>query len=372
MYRMIIFTLLAALLMDDLGADPYLDLAHKFSPILVLTEVTSDEFGDISIIKPEPVKIMDAESADSLRIQVKTLSKVLGDFDWRSINSDSWNPSLFPEVDFSQNRFAFLGGGKYFGSPFLEGGLQPIGNYIISPYFNYPGTTPALWDSVYFGKGRFANHAKRGSNFNNTAYVHIFDCDDCGWNGYNGSIKVIQYFYFYPYNNWYNKHEGDWQKINVIINPQSVTVLGVEYFFHGAHLSYYDNYVITSEVPPGVGNTGGGTITEKKPDLTSNFVFNPRKKIKLIQGTHPVVYVGAGSQAAYPTGGSWHIFRYQDPISDKWESMTHTGKVLRTQIDDSSPSLQENYDLVLLPKPDPDIRPNMGLPDTMSWLGAGN
>ena len=50
--------------------------------------------------------------------------------------------------------------------------------------------------------------------------------------------------------------------------------------------------------------------------------------------------------------------------------MTHTGLVLRTQIDDSNPTLQENYDLVLLPKPDPDIRPNMGLPDTMSWLGA--
>ena len=23
---------------------------------------------------------------------------------------------------------------------------------------DYPGTTPALWDSVYFGKGCFANH----------------------------------------------------------------------------------------------------------------------------------------------------------------------------------------------------------------------
>lgn len=52
-YRMAIGALLAVFLMSDADADTdmdgYLDLAHKFSPILILTEVTSDDFGDISV-----------------------------------------------------------------------------------------------------------------------------------------------------------------------------------------------------------------------------------------------------------------------------------------------------------------------------------
>ncbi len=114
-----------------------------------------------------------------------------------------------------------------------------------------------------------------------------------------GDIPVIQYLYFYPYNHWWNRHEGDWQRIHVIVNTRhlhdnidDIEVLGVEYLLHGAHLSYYDDYVMTFEIPPGVGG-GGTTITESMPDLTTSLVFNPRENIKLSQGTHPIVYVGA-------------------------------------------------------------------------------
>ena len=180
--------------------------------------------------------------------------------------------------------------------------------------------------------------------------MHIYDTTH---DVYDETLTVIQYFYFYPYNDWWNKHEGDWQKINVVVSssdPSSATFLGVEYFFHGAHLSYYKDY-------------------DSKPDITKNFVFNPREHVKLNQGTHPIVYVGAGSHAAYPTGGNWHIYRKAGGLLDKSEYMTHTGLVLRTQVEDSNRSLQENYDLVLLPEPKPS-QANMGLPDTMSWLGA--
>ncbi|MYB76541.1 MAG: hypothetical protein F4X83_05490, partial [Chloroflexi bacterium] len=383
MYRMAIVASLAVLLMGDSGADTdsYLDLAHKFSPILILTEITSDDFGDIKVIKPEPVEIVGADSISNIWITARALDRT-------SIITSGprgrYHPppneetieAGCPGVDFSKNQFAFLrsdcqilySGGSPLGMdvpnpvPLGKEASQPSSAILYPDHFNYPGTTSALWDSVYFGEGDYADNKYMGSKFDNTAYVHIFNCDDCGWSGHSGRITVIQYFYFYPYNDWWNDHEGDWQKINVIIDPQSVTILGVEYFFHGAHLSYYNNYSV--EIPP---SAGGGTI--QKPDITSSFVFNPRVQIKL-SDTHPIVYVGAGSHAAYPTGGSWHIFRYQDPVKDQWESMTHTGLVLRTQIGDSNPSLQENYNLVLLPDPDPDISSNMGLPDTMSWLGA--
>ena len=215
-----------------------------------------------------------------------------------------------------------------------------------------------MWDSVYFGKGDYTNSAYKGDNFDNTAYVHIYKTTH---NAYADSITVIQYFYFYPYNHWWNNHEGDWQKINVVVSssdPSNATVLGVEYFFHNAHLSYYNNY--TREIHLGE--------NIKMPGLTSSFVFDPQRNIKLSQDTHPIIYVGAGSHAAYPTGGSWHIFD-KTLLPDKWENMTHTGLLLRTQIDNSNRSLQENYDLVLLPEPKPS-QANMGLPDTMSWLGA--
>ena len=108
------------------------------------------------------------------------------------------------------------------------------------------------------------------------------------------------------------------------------------------------------------------------PDLTSGFVFNPRRNIKLSQGTHPVIYVGAGSHASFPTGGRIRI--YDKDILEEGievhESMSHTGLVLSTLADESHRGLWESYDLVVLPEPDPTNSSNMGLPDSMSWLGA--
>ena len=41
-------------------------LAEMFSPILILTEETGGQWGDIIVTKPEPVGIMGATSADSI------------------------------------------------------------------------------------------------------------------------------------------------------------------------------------------------------------------------------------------------------------------------------------------------------------------
>ena len=141
------------------------------------------------------------------------------------------------------------------------------------------------------------------------------------------------------------------------------TAIGVEYRFHGAWVTYYKNFP----------NHAG---------LTSSFDFNPQENLKLSQGTHPVVYVGAGSHAAYPVGGIIDLHDidegFYDPKSAErsagrgagpdQEYMTHMGKVLSTQADNSHSDLWESYNLVLLP--DPDNTNNMGLDPDMSWLGA--
>ena len=151
----------------------------------------------------------------------------------------------------------------------------------------------------------------------------------------------------------------------------TANVIGVEYSFHGAHLSYYEDYVYEFYVPPGVGNSGGGFYTLKKADLTDSFVFNPQVNVKLSQGTHPVVYVGAGSHGSFPVGGRLRIYDAFGRFQERDEAMTHTGLVLSTQADDSHSNLWESYNLVVLPEPDPaNTTNNMGLDSTMSWLGA--
>ena len=141
-YRIAIVVSLAGFLVGNLYAGTAIDslaLAHKFSPILVLTKDESGEYGNIRVTKPEPVKIMGAESADLLQFYVGNLSRKFGDLNWRSLNDSNWAPLPYPNVDFSQSHFAFLWGGLYRGSPFLNGRLQTAGHYIILPYFDYPG-----------------------------------------------------------------------------------------------------------------------------------------------------------------------------------------------------------------------------------------
>ncbi len=177
--------------------------------------------------------------------------------------------------------------------------------------------------------------------------------------------------YFYPYNDWWNNHEGDWQGIDVVVSsrsPATAEFLGVEYRFHGAWLSYYKDY-------------------GDKPGITDSFVFNAVGDVRLAAHTHPVAYIGAGSHASYPIGGDIKLFSFLETlpssggaeaeggvsgaaITGDWEHMTHTGLVLSTLADGAHNDLWESYNLVLLPDPDPTNTNNMGLTSDMSWLGA--
>ena len=371
----LLFLMLIAEGTDAISDENKERLAKMFSPILILTEETRNVYDDettpIRVTKPEPVSIISAQYADSIRFQARrqrnNLSEYAGGvFDWRSFAN--WEPPLvFPRVDFSQNRFAFpFRSYRYTGRPVIEGQRYDYGEYTLEAWFDYPGTTAAVWNAAYFGEGAYAgldnNH--RGSNYlnTNTAYVHI---DSTTHSNYSGKLFVIQYHYFYPYNDWWNNHEGDWQRIDVVVSSSdpdddTIEVLGVEYRFHGAWVTYYKNFP----------NHAG---------LTSSFDFNPQENLKLSQGTHPVVYVGAGSHAGYPVGGLIDMHDIFSGILEgvgqgagpDWEYMTHTGKVLSTQADDAPNSdLWESYNLVMLPDPNPNNTNNMGLDPDMSWLGA--
>ena len=324
-----------------------IELAEKFSPILILTEHPSRE--NRRVIFPEPVTIMGAESASNLWFYFDKEGKG-HELSYVQYPGLGWSPNLdsqLPLVNFSQNKFAFLPKKfTYVGSP----PTSTLSNtYQVTPYFEYPGVredddegTSKNWYHYYFS----TTHPKRGAalEFPHTAYVHIFDKDD-------GNV-VIQYYYFYPFNDFQNNHEGDWQHINVIVNshnPDNAALVGIDYNFHENGLTY---------------NSIGGRV------------FDPQTHFAPAEGeTHPVVYVGAGSHGGYPTGGN-----YPDPggyvdlvviEAGGWdEGMTKSGVVLSTNVENTNSDVAQSYDLILLPNPDPG-QPNMGLSSEMSWLGTG-
>jgi hypothetical protein len=72
---------------------------------------------------------------------------------------------------------------------------------------------------------------------------------------------VIQYWFFYPFNFSGNRHEGDWEHINVVVDSGNVArahLIRVEYYYH-------------KEV---------------------RVAYTPNVDFEVVDATHPVVYVG--------------------------------------------------------------------------------
>ena len=306
--------MLAALLAAEAQVETDEDrLAKMFSPILILTEETGGKWGDIKVQKPEPVGIMGATSADNIWFKLSNLSnQVVGSDRLRNLidtgvltsadvgrNQREWFPAP-KSVDLLNNKYAFFNSTVPLNTyNVYEGSLVP-GIHSLEMYLNFPGTDTESWNQAYLGLGDKHDHPQRGSQWPNTAYVHIYTKTIPNYEAQYDPVTVIQYFYFYPYNDWWNNHEGDWQRIDVVVSsddPETAVLLGVEYRFHKAWLSYYKDW-------------------SNKPGLTTSFSFNPKTALKLnpgperdgvVQYTHPVVYVGAGSHAGFPVGGNVQI-----------------------------------------------------------------
>jgi hypothetical protein len=80
-----------------------------------------------------------------------------------------------------------------------------------------------------------------------------------------GEDRYLQYWQFYVFNDWHNKHEADWEVVVVLVRPaeDGWTQVGAAYSSHfGGH-------------------------------------WRPREEIHWREGTHPVAYVAQGSHAQY-------------------------------------------------------------------------
>jgi hypothetical protein len=88
-------------------------------------------------------------------------------------------------------------------------------------YFDYPGEDPKSWREEY-ESGFTRQLANKYVDFPQN-YVHPFIAEfrttkDRQLLGYE---FVLQYWFFYPFNDGGNNHEGDWEHINVIISPKN-------------------------------------------------------------------------------------------------------------------------------------------------------
>ncbi len=93
-------------------------------------------------------------------------------------------------------------------------------------YFDFPGGDPGGWWNAY---GQLRTGPDSSLWAQPTVYAHPFIEED-------GSL-IIQYWYFYAFNDFVGNHEGDWEHVNVLLTPDHSGIAGVEYFFHAKSIS---------------------------------------------------------------------------------------------------------------------------------------
>jgi len=107
-------------------------------------------------------------------------------------------------------------------------------------------------------------------------FSNNFDFSGLGLDLKAGTHTVLQYWMWYPYNNWENNHEGDWEMLQVILDSSTKDPEFITYSWHN-----------------------GGTTYSWSDSRVQKYL-----------GTHPVAYVGSGSHATFWSAGTHHS--YQD------------------------------------------------------------
>ncbi|KAA3657744.1 MAG: hypothetical protein DWQ10_12615, partial [Calditrichaeota bacterium] len=207
---------------DDLE----LALASKFCPNLSLHS------GDNGV-RPVPVEIMDRNHDGDLDWQdvIVDAYTVAGDF------IDSFSPSqiyipdmiykqLYPYYHPEEAVLTYIDTNNDYCFS-CSGDDYPPATRILHPHFewgNLGETTPYDWYAHWDLK--LAEHGNDSRFTEGTTYAHLFT---------SGSDIVIQYWFFYPFNACANRHESDWEHINVVIDgqdPSTAEIVKVVYYYH--------------------------------------------------------------------------------------------------------------------------------------------
>ena len=184
-------------------------------------------------------------------------------------------------------------------------------------FFDQPGTDLASWRRTFSRRD-----PTRGSKVFAHPFIHeMSDAADARAR----YLLVMQYWFFYPFNDAVNTHEGDWEHINVLITTaeraaaarsfrgalltedevqriltpaydvkDSLIIGAVDYFFH-QNVSTVDYLAARSDVDP-VRPTGDSRYVWEDVGFVRDVV---RRRLTVSGGrlaTHPVVYVGGDNK----------------------------------------------------------------------------
>jgi hypothetical protein len=177
-------------------------------------------------------------------------------------------------------------------------------NDAPSNYLNYSGS----WTDVC----QFArtNDIWKDS-YDPIAYAHVQQ---------DGARLVLQYWFFYYYNEWNNKHEGDWEMIQLVFDASSA-----------------EGALAATPVAVGYSQHTGG----------ERAVWDGAKVHK--EGLHPIVYVARGSHANYYRPGEYLGLNGEEGLGCDRAPSVVTGRRVQTSA-------------VLLPQSAP------GSLDPFAWL----
>jgi hypothetical protein len=204
-------------------------------------------------------------------------------------------------------------------------------------WVDMPGTDPKSWKQYW--RNDFSRRLRTEYREMMKTYVHPFLEDVTGPDGQQGVQLVLQYWFFYPYNDGGNNHEGDWEHIHVIVSPKrlverpalseaemqrllsgewldatdenQLVMKRVEYYFHSkvASLAFDmpNAYAPREEWKRQADSLG---IELSGEDLYRKYVRHMawRDEDETEINTHPVGYIGADNkgldQVLSPPGGT--------------------------------------------------------------------
>ena len=292
-----------------------LPLAEKFCPMLVLHHPTE-------WIAPEPVEYIGVDKSDLWFLLYNSQGQQVDDYPITDeslfsppvSNMHPWisNPACQNYSDLSADAYDYVGAppGKAYGV------------YDMRFHYNYAGNarSPNQWISHY-------ETERNQNNFPHTIYAHLF---------LHNNKPVIQYWMFYPYNDGYNNHEGDWEHINVRISsaePSSATIEAIDYYFHHKVKTLTSGYSVHDTFHPYV--FVGGSCA----GMSTGFSCQP----------------GNTTGGSYPWTGTWYDVGPEWPVYDEY-------------VDGMGPEISHNdINIIIIPnrdKIDYDANPEM------SWLNV--
>lgn len=187
---------------------------------------------------------------------------------------------------------------------------------ITTAFFDFPGHSAREWWQAY---GRFRTGPDSARWAKPTVYAHPFILPD-------GARLAIQYWFFYPVNDFVGNHEGDWEHINVVMTEDHQSIAEVHYYFHHNSLilpQRSDSSEIVDKTHPVV-HLGGRLY---------NILDYP---IRLFGGEH-----NEGAHGTYPHAGEWEAVA----------GFGGTESVSRADKDSLRVVPWRKFDVVLTPEP---------------------